>query len=303
MTAPLLGLLGLVLSVAVPRALAGARWPARAPAAAVLLWQAVTLASVLSAVGVVLAAPEQIVRANDAGRAVAVTVLVATLAVATLIVLRLLVSFALVMRSSRRRRERHRLLADLLDRAQLHGGLPDLKELRVLDGAVPFAYCLPGRSPRVVVSDGTLKVLAPEQVAAVLAHEQGHLARRHDLVLESFVALYRALPGRLRSRRSLEAVGLLLEMLADDAARRRGSDRALREALVAMAPTWAEPGTEPRDPERERRARLARLGPGALPPSPLISVVAGVAAVAVLVLPTVVVVVPWLTRALPMMPL
>ena len=31
--------------------------------------------------------------------------------------------------------------------------------LRVLDGALPLAYCVPGREPRVVLSDGVLRVL------------------------------------------------------------------------------------------------------------------------------------------------
>jgi len=56
-TALLLGALGLTLSLVVPGLLAGARWPDRAPAAAVVAWQAVTLAAVLSALGVVLAGP------------------------------------------------------------------------------------------------------------------------------------------------------------------------------------------------------------------------------------------------------
>jgi Zn-dependent protease with chaperone function len=323
MTAPLLGLLGLTLSLWVPNALARARWPARTPRAAVALWQCVTLASVLSAIGVVLAAPEEIVRASGSGRAVTVTVLLVTMAVAALIVLRLLFSLAGVMVRSRARRARHRLLVDLLDRAEQHG-LDDAAldtarpgALRVLDGAMPFAYCVPGRSPRVVLTGGTLKLLAPEQLAAVLAHEQAHLRSRHDLVLEAFVALYRALPVRLRSRTSLDAVHLLLEMLADDAARRRCGDAPLAAALTAMAPAAGpvsagevETGDAAagRDPEEERRRRVGRLGAGCAGPAmvggpPGLTAVVYLAAAGVLVLPTVVVVVPWLRGALPSWPL
>jgi Zn-dependent protease with chaperone function len=311
-TAPLLGVLGLVLSLLVPNALARARWTSREPRAAVVLWQCVTLASVLSAVGVVLAAPEQILRANDSAHAVAVWVLLGTLAVAALIVLRLLVSLIDVTRHSRARRARHRLLVDLLDRAEQHGDLDQTVSpgaLRILDGALPFAYCLPGRSPRVVLSGGALQVLAPEQVAAVLAHEQAHLRSRHDVVMEAFTALYRALPASLRSRTSLDAVHLLLEMLADDAARRRFGAEPLSCALRTMgsAADALVAGTEVeadgRDGEAERRRRLTRLVPGASTPS--LGLRAGVYALAVsiLVLPTVVVVVPWLTQALPDWPL
>jgi hypothetical protein len=315
MTAPALGVLGLVLSLLVPNALATARWPARMPRPAVVLWQCVTLASVLSAVGVVLAAPEELLRAIGSGRGSAAWVLLGTLAVAALIVLRLLLSLFDVTRRSRARRARHRLLVDLLDRAEQHGEL-DLvipgAGLRVLAGAVPFAYCLPGRSPRVVLTGGALKVLDRQQVSAILVHEQAHLWARHDLVTEAFNALYRALPRPLRSRTSLDAVQLLLEMLADDAARRRFGTDPLRTALTTMAAVVgggpASAGAEPdsRDAEAERRARLERLDPDS-PQSRRPSAVlrAGVYALAasILVLPTVVLVVPWLTRALTDWPL
>ncbi|WP_345714056.1 M56 family metallopeptidase, partial [Kineococcus glutinatus] len=201
MTAFLLGALGLGLSLVVPGVLARARWTAREPRAAVVLWQAVTLASVLSAIGVVLVGPEEVVRAEGSGTVGATEALGAALAVAALIVVRLLLALVAVTRRSRHRRARHLLLVDLLDRAeqraaldgQLHGEV-DAGTLRVLDGALPFAYCLPGRSPRVVVSDGALRVLDPAQVRAVLAHEQAHLRARHDLVLESFAAVSRAVP-------------------------------------------------------------------------------------------------------------
>jgi hypothetical protein len=318
MTAPLLGALGLVLSLIVPNALARARWTGREPRAAVVLWQCVTLASVLSAVGVVLAAPEQVTRAitssrtAGSGRVVAVWVLVATLAVAALIVLRLLLSLIDVMRSSRARRVRHRTLVDLLDRAEQHGDLDRAVPggtLRVLDGALPFAYCLPGRSPRVVLSGGALQVLALDQVTAVLTHEQAHLRSRHDLVMESFTALYRALPAALRSRTSLDAVHLLLEMLADDAARRRCGDESLERALTTMggAADALVAGTEVeasgRDGEAERRRRLERLVPGAPGPSVVLRLTIYLLATGVLVLPTVVLVVPWLAQALPDWPL
>jgi hypothetical protein len=311
MTAPALGLLGLVLSLLVPNALARARWPARVPQAAVVLWQCVTLASVLSAVGVVLAGPEQVVRAIGSGQRSAVWVLAGTLAVAALIVLRLLLSLIDVTRHSRARRARHRLLVDLLDRAEQHGDL-DLVvpagSLRVLDGAIPFAYCLPGRSPRVVLSGGALQLLAPEQVSAVLAHEQAHLRARHDVVMEAFTALYRALPRSLRSRTSLDAVHLLLEMLADDAARRRFGAEPLRAALTAMggaadalvASTRVE--ADGRDGEAERRRRLERLEQ-APDMSALLTFVVYALALSVLVLPTVVLVVPWLAQALTDWPL
>ena len=294
MTALLLGALGLTLSLLVPRPLARARWTARVPAAAVALWQAITLAAVLSAVGVVLAAPEELVRATGRGAEAA---LIGALAVAAVIVVRLLWCLGGVMYRSRARRARHRMLVDLLDRAEARAGLTD--EVRVLDGPLPFSYCLPGRSPRVVVSDGALRVLSTEQVAAVITHEQAHLRRRHDLVTESFTAFHRAVPRPLRSRRPLDAVHLLLEMLADDAARRAHGDAALRDALTTMgAATTTADSDGGRDEEAERRRRLDRLRPGAPGPDRRLAAAALTAAAAVLVLPTVFLVVPWLDTAL-----
>ncbi|GLZ02216.1 M56 family metallopeptidase [Actinoplanes sp. NBRC 103695] len=292
MTALLLGALGLFLSLVAPGLLAAARWPDRAPAPAVVLWQAITLAGVLCALGVVLAGPEELIRAADGNRRVASAALVAALAVAAVIVLRLLVSLGGVMWRSRARRARHRLLVDLLDRAEQRHGL-DVEGLRVLDGAQPLAYCVAGRSPRVVLTGGALDVLNTTQIAAVVAHEQAHLRHRHELVRESFTAFYQAVPRPLRSRAPLDAVRLLLEMVADDAAARRSGGDAVRGALTLLSDDSAGAG---------RDRRLSRLA-DQQPRSVALSVIVLVGAVALLVLPTLVVVVPWLSVAVSNWPL
>jgi Zn-dependent protease with chaperone function len=304
-TALLLGALGLALSLVVPGPLARARWTARAPGAAVVLWQAITLAAVLCALGVVLAGPEELVRAHGADQTIAVAVLVAALGVAAVIVVRLLVSVGLVAYRSRVRRARHRLLADLLDRAEEHAAYTIDDEVRVLDGGLPFAYCVPGRDPRIVLSEGTLRVLSEPQVAAVLAHERAHLRARHDVVMESFTAFYRAVPGPLRSRAPLDAVHILLEALADDAARRRHDARVLREALGVLGGPAGDLELEgqDRDVERERQWRLDRLAPGAPGRDARLSAAVYALAAAILVLPTVLLVVPWLGQALRTWPL
>ncbi|MGX6601418.1 M56 family metallopeptidase [Micromonosporaceae bacterium Da 78-11] len=302
MTALLLGALGLTLSLVVPGILAGARWPDRAPAAAVVLWQSITLASVLSALGVVLAAPEELTRAVGSGKPVTTAALVGALVVAAVIVVRLLGTLYGVTRRSRARRERHRLLVDLLDRAERHREL-GVDGLRILDGALPLAYCVPGRDPRVVLSGGALEILDRDHVDAVLAHEQTHLRHRHEVVTESFTAFYRAVPRPLRSRAPLDAVHLLLEMVADDAARRRAGAGPLRAALQRL--TDAVPLTEDvaADPVGDaRRRRLDRLA-ASHTRSVGLNALAGVAAGCLLVLPTVILVVPWLDRALAAWPL
>ncbi|GGN92270.1 hypothetical protein GCM10010112_79230 [Actinoplanes lobatus] len=297
MTALLLGALGLTLSLAVPRLLANARWPDRAPVAAVLLWQALTLTAVLCALGVVLAAPEEVVRAAGARHPETVAALLFSLAVAATIVTRLVVSLVKVTSRARARRDRHRMLVDLLDRVERHDGLSG-GEVRVLEAPLPLAYCVPGRNPRVVLSDGVLDVLDREQIDAVLAHERAHLRHKHELVMESFTAFYQAVPGPLRSKAPLDAVHLLLEMVADDAARRRAGHAPLRAALARLADAVPLAEEVTADPEGEsRRRRLARLDrPGRS--STALAVAGTAAAAGLLVLPTVIVVVPWLGRAL-----
>ncbi|MEV0901122.1 M56 family metallopeptidase [Actinoplanes sp. NPDC049802] len=297
MTALLLGALGLTLSLAVPKLLAGARWADRAPVAGVLLWQSLTLTAVLCALGVVLAAPEELVRAAGARHPETVAALLLSLAVAAIIVIRLVVSLVRVTSRARARRDRHRMVVDLLDRVERHEGLGG-GEVRVLEAPLPLAYCVPGRNPRVVLSDGVLDVLDRDQIDAVLAHERAHLRHKHELVMESFTAFYRAVPGPLRSKVPLDAVHLLLEMVADDAARRRTGPAPLRAALARLADAVPLAEEVTADPEGEsRRRRLARLdGPDR--GSTTLAVAGTAVATALLVLPTVILVVPWLGRAL-----
>jgi hypothetical protein len=306
-TALLLGALGLTLSLVVPGVLAQARWPDRAPVAAIVLWQSITLAGILCALGVVLAGPQELIDESGSGKPVGVVALIIALAVAALIIIRLLVSLAGVSHRSRTRRARHRLLVDLLDTAERHGELPAEVPagLRVLDGPLPFAYCLPGRRPRVVLSGAALQVLGTEQVNAVIAHEQAHLRHRHDLVMESFTAFYRAVPRPLRSRVPLDAVHLLLEMVADDAARARTGSGPLCSALAVLSDAVSPDAPAEMDgasAASERRRRLDRLA-GADTRSAALTVVATTMAACLLVLPTVILVVPWLDRALTAWPL
>ncbi|MCM3926168.1 M56 family metallopeptidase, partial [Frankia sp. AiPs1] len=113
--------------------------------------------------------------------------------------------------------------------------------LRILDHPIAVAYCVPGvRHARVVVSRGLLNTLDAAELDAVLAHEAAHVAGRHDLVIQPFVAWERTFPFLRPAREATAAVSLLVEMLADDAAARETSRRSLARALarlgVARAP-------------------------------------------------------------------
>ena len=146
---------------------------------------------------------------------------------------------------------------------------------------------------RVVVSEGTLTTLADKEIAAILSHERAHLRARHDLVLEMFTAVHAAFPRFVRSANALNAVRLLIELLADDAAVRATGPTPLARALVACAagrtPAGAMAAGGP-----TTVLRVRRLGGGGN--SIVLAMTAYLAAAAVLVVPTVALAVPWLTE-------
>jgi Zn-dependent protease with chaperone function len=102
----------------------------------------------------------------------------------------------------------------------------------VLDVPQPAAYCVPPGI--IVVTSGALKILAPAQLTAVLAHERAHLAGRHHLLLTLTRALAAVFPGVPVFARGEGEVARLAEMRADDAAAERAGRRPLIEALLAM---------------------------------------------------------------------
>ncbi len=294
-------LLAVALAGPVPALLARAAWPLRAPRAAVVLWQAIALAAVLSAFSAGLALAVRLFVPNVEGRPTAdigqqIAVLgwpvwlasVAVLAGTLLIGARLIVAVVEVAIGTRRRRARHRMIVDLLGESRR-----ELDGVRVLDVPEPLAYCLPGVRSRVVLSRGTLSALDEPELAAILGHERAHLRARHDLVLEAFIAVHTAFPRFVRSGSALNAVRLLVELLADDAALRAAGPKPLARALVTCAcgptPAGALAAGGPSTVIRVRRLS----GP---PNSRWVALAAYGAAAAVLVIPTIAVVVPWLTE-------
>lgn len=141
----------------------------------------------------------------------------------------LIASFAFHVVRARRARTQHREAIDLVGRhsARLCA--------TVLPYDTPAAYCLPGRRPRIVISDAAVRHLTPEQLDAVLEHEQAHIAGRHHLVLaaiEAFHSVFRWVP---LARHAREQTALLMEMIADDRALRRHSHEVLATAMYEMA--------------------------------------------------------------------
>ena len=209
---------------------------------------------------------------------------------------RLVVAAVEVAIATRRRRAHHRMVVDLV------GISPDsapevctrASGLRILDVPQPLAYCLPGVRSRVVVSEGTLTTLSNSEISAILSHERAHLRARHDLVLEMFTAVHAAFPRFVRSGNALDAVRLLIEMLADDAAVRAAGPHSpgARAGRVCLRPhavgrpggRWAHhrvagaaPGRAAQQPACWRRRRIWRRRQS-------------------LIMPTVALAVPWLTE-------
>jgi Zn-dependent protease with chaperone function len=292
-------IVALVLSGPVPAMLARASWPTRAPRAAIVLWQSIALAAVLSAFSAGIAIASRLFVPGPDGRPTATitseievlgwplwTVYVIVFAVTLVIGARLTFAVVQVAVATRRRRAHHRMVVDLVGKSQGN-------HLRILDVAQPLAYCLPGVRSRVVVSEGALNALADNEMAAILSHEHAHLRARHDLVLEMFTAVHAAFPRFVRSAHALHAVRLLIELLADDAAVRAAGPTPLARALVACAsghtPSGALAAGGPTTVLRVRRL-------SGRPNSRVLAAGAYLAAAAVLVVPTAALAVPWLTE-------
>ena len=200
----------------------------------------------------------------------------------------LLLNLVLTLVRSERQRRRHEQLVRLLSSPlEQHAGA------RLIDTPAPVAYCLPGAlSSITVVSAGLVDLLDDSELVAVIEHEKAHVTQRHDVVLVLFRAWYASLPWFPIAFRAQREVGLLIEMLADDTARRSVPDAVLARAIALVGAGQDRPVAEPVAPEwggvasvTELSARITRLESSPLPRPAEAAVVA--AAVALLAVPTV----------------
>ncbi|WP_329243892.1 M56 family metallopeptidase [Actinoallomurus sp. NBC_01490] len=221
-----------------------ARWTWRTPRTAIALWQALGLAWGLASIGTLLGfgvAPYGDGIVAGVGRSLSdprplSSIHLAALAAGLLLALMLLGVLMVAIAGVVRARRRHRALLALV----AHGD-PEVPGTLVVDHPVAAAYCVPGVRSQVVVSAGTLQLLGPYELAAVLAHERAHARERHDLVLLPFTSLRRMLPQSRTVARTLDAVELLIEMAADDRARRHRPAKELATALLRFASAGANP--------------------------------------------------------------
>ncbi len=291
MTPVLLGLVALALALPVPALLARATWPFLAPAAGIVLWQSLALAAVLAVSGAALSTALWLVTDPDPGPwRIALHALI--LLVGVLVWARFWWAAWQVWRETSRRRARHRELVDLL--GEPHGALP---AVRILAEETPVAYCIPRhRDARVVVSTGAVETLDDDALDAVLEHERAHVRTRHDLVLEAFGVLHRAFPRVLRTDAPLRQSQVLVELMADDAARRAVGGAPLARAIVALAGARTPEGALGGGGSALLRLEALQRPRGSF--ARRASAVASIAiSVVVVVVPTVTLAVPWMYHA------
>jgi len=243
-SALILGAIAVALAWPVPVVLARAAWPSRSPGIALVLWHAIALAGGVSMIGSLLcyglsplgrdisaglAMLQTSVRAGTLGPGMDfphVLALCGALLLGTHLLLNLCATF---FRAERQRRRHLHLITLLSD------PLPDRPGMRVIDYEAPVAYCLPGAArSATVLSNGLLRLLSADQLRGVIEHEQAHLRQRHHLVLLAFKSWHSALPWFPIANRAENAVALLVEMLADDRARRVVDDRTLATAIALV---------------------------------------------------------------------
>ncbi|WP_084964173.1 M56 family metallopeptidase [Thermoactinospora rubra] len=227
-----------------------ARWTHRAPRLAILLWQALGLTWGLATVGALLAFAVMPYDRGVVGGLAAfahgekpaqpwdlphVLAMIAGLSMLAVLVMVTLTAGVQTLRA----RRRHRMLLALIARED-----PGIPGVRVLDHPGAAAYCVPGWHSEVVVSAGAMELLSRDELAAVLAHEAAHVRERHDLVLLPFAALRAALPFSKVVGEAQEQVELLVEMAADDRARRYCSPRRLATALLRFGTAGAMPAPQ-----------------------------------------------------------
>lgn len=272
-----LAVLAVALAWPVPVFLSRAAWPARAPFAAMVLWQSIALAGGLSMIGAMLcyglvtlgddlvSGLRGLLRIFQGSQSLDTLGLVHAFALSAAALLSVHLVFTLWLSYYRihRQRARHRDLLQLLSSPS-----SDRPHTLVINSQAPVAYCLPGGARSVtVLSDGLLELLAPEELRAVLLHEQTHLTQRHHLLLWAFAAWRSALPWLPTSKLAQQAVSSLIEILADDVALRTVGKSTLVTAiaLVASGPaqlpadTLAAGAEDQIDTPSTTSARLGRL--------------------------------------------
>ncbi|WP_328731907.1 M56 family metallopeptidase [Streptomyces caniferus] len=228
-----------------PRLLTAAAWTGHAPRLAVTAWLAL-LTAILSGVifaGLATTVPmapvsdglagtlQSCVMALRAAYATPGGALIASIGLvgAGAIASRAVWCMTMALRRARRHARTHTDTLTLVGRSDTALGAV------VVASDEPSAYCLPGRTGRIVVTAGALRALDAEQLAAVLAHERAHQRGHHHLLLALAEAAGAAFPRVPAFAAARQEIPRLVELLADDAAASAHGRLTVAEAVLALA--------------------------------------------------------------------
>ncbi|MCA0143834.1 M56 family metallopeptidase [Blastococcus sp. LR1] len=182
------------------------------------------------------------------------------------------------------------LMSSWWSRRQLHRSLSLVTEpdaalgVVVIDATAPAAFCVPGRTGQIVITQGALDCLSPPELEGVLAHELAHLRGRHNAAVALSQILAQAFPRVRLFKVATQETRELIELLADDAAVRRVDRVSLASAIVSLAEMKAPRAAMAmaQDAAALRVSRLLEPGP---PMEPWRYRIAASGALAVVVVP------------------
>ncbi|MFF8315183.1 M56 family metallopeptidase [Streptomyces lydicus] len=240
-------ILGVLAAAMAPRLMARSDWPDREPVLALWVWQCVVAGVLLCcvlAMSLSAAAAWEAVRSPVFGFAPRVVVEAYALNAygpwAGVLALLLAgggawTAVALTREVCAARARRRQCRADLLRRAPLMPGEePAGERLVVLESERPEAWWLERSSAQLVITTSALRRLKDRQLDALIAHEQGHVRARHDLLLYCASALASGHPQIRVFAAFRDQVHRLVELAADDAASRRFGRLAIALALIEL---------------------------------------------------------------------
>ncbi|WP_411125627.1 M56 family metallopeptidase [Streptomyces sp. x-19] len=240
-------ILGVLAAAMAPRLMARSDWPDREPVLALWVWQCVVAAVLLCcglAMSLSAAAAWDAIRSPVFGFAPRVVVEAYALNTygpwAGVLAMLLagggawtVVALTREVRAARVRRRRRR--AELRRRSPLMPGEdPREGRLVVLEGERPEASWQHHPAPQLVITTAALRRLKGRQLDALIAHEQGHLRARHDVLLHCASALAVGFPQIPVFAAFRAQVHRLVEMAADDVASRRFGRLTIALALVEL---------------------------------------------------------------------
>lgn len=285
----MLAVLAILLAWPVPLWLQQAKWPSRAPGAALILWQAIGISGGLSLVTApltwglqpfgpgIISGVSELWRVFQADRLEGLAydprwhpLGFAAITLGCIIFGHLALVLVHTAYRTFTQRKKHREFVELLsaslqehDRELLEGS-HSAQTTRVLPVDHPLAYCLPAvNQPLTIVSQGLLDKLSTNQLNAILSHEAAHLSQRHDLLRLAFQAWHKAAPWLPVTRVAVNEVTELTEILADDAAlvqhQRTDLTTALVHTLNAAEPPAPKKASSDASDSAPTSRRLLRL--------------------------------------------